>query len=93
MTKTETGGAAFPTGLKGKVVFGGGFYAGAHVPEYEATQAGMTLREYYAGQALAGMCQACGWQGGDFKRMSQYAVEAADELIAALRARGGTNAE
>lgn len=52
--------------------------------------AGMTLRQHYAGQALAGMCQACGWQGGDFKRMAKHAVEAADELLAAL-ARGGSH--
>lgn len=43
---------------------------------------GMSLRDWFAGQALSGMCQGCGWQGGDFEKMASHAYEAADQMLA-----------
>lgn len=48
--KTEQ--MAFPSGLKGKCELAGGRYEGAHVPEYQANQEGMTLRDYFAAKAM-----------------------------------------
>lgn len=57
------------------------------VPDGEAANMGyhgLTKREYFAAQALAGMCQGLGWQGGNFYQMAHFAVDAADALLAAL---------
>ena len=44
---------------------------------------GMTLREYYAGQALAGIL-ACSYQPANEELMAKKAVRLADALIAEL---------
>lgn len=43
---------------------------------------GMTLRDYFAGQALAGITVGCGWQGGPWETMAAHAYEAADAMLA-----------
>ncbi|ESS41333.1 hypothetical protein SY91_02154 [Burkholderia cenocepacia] len=56
MDTTKTGGPAFPTGLKAtRTEMAGGKYEGTHVAEFAAAAAGMTLRDYFAAKALAGM--------------------------------------
>lgn len=45
---------------------------------------GMTLRAYFAGQALQGMLANNGHWGRDMAYPAGYAVRAADALIAAL---------
>ena len=47
-------------------------------------QDGMTLREYYAGQALAGLLANDTGPAGDWKKSAKDALEAADALIAEL---------
>lgn len=75
----DTGGPAFPLPDK-TVTYSGAYGSGG---TYTTAQPGMSLRDWFAGQALAGFSQACGWQGGDFVRMAKHAYEAADELIKA----------
>jgi len=67
----KDGGPAFPVDVNDN---GGGH-----------TNEGMSLRDWLAGQALTGMCQGCGWQGGDFESMTRHAYAAADAM---LKARG-----
>ncbi len=50
---------------------------------YNEGQAGMTLREYYAGQALAGMLTA-GANWHEEKATAKIAIKHADALIAEL---------
>jgi hypothetical protein len=45
---------------------------------------GMSLREYYAGQALAGLLANDTGPAGDWKKSAKDALEAADALIAEL---------
>jgi len=47
-------------------------------------QTGMSLREYYAGQALAGLLANDTGPAGDWKKSAKDAMEAADALIAEL---------
>lgn len=49
---------------------------------HEHTPAGMTLREYYAGQALAGLLTKIDIE---YEQAAEYAVKHADALIAALQ--------
>jgi hypothetical protein len=52
---------------------------------FAAPEAGMTLREYYAGQAMQGMLADDGlWPAG---QLAERAVSFADALIAALRGK------
>jgi hypothetical protein len=44
----------------------------------------MSLREYYAGQALAGLLANDTGPAGDWKKSAKDAMEAADALIAEL---------
>ncbi len=85
MTPPGDGGPAFPRPANG--------------PEYTASQCGMTLREWYAGQALAGIVSNQGQLDGQGKRAIRFGVEAevmiaatavkmADSLLAELR-KGG----
>ncbi|OCC05081.1 hypothetical protein BA190_09200 [Labrys sp. WJW] len=84
----KDGGAAFPLGLKGKVVFGGGRYDGAHVPEYQPIHEGMSLRDWFAGQALAGLAAYPGREGerNEPHHFARWAYALADAMILA---RGG----
>ncbi|MBU9461337.1 hypothetical protein KTE57_17345 [Burkholderia multivorans] len=53
MDTTKNGGPAFPTGLKAtRIEMAGGRYEGTHVAEFAAAAEGMTIRDYFAGQAL-----------------------------------------
>ena len=71
---TDTGGAAFPQIAElGDIGY--------------RTSGGMTKREYFAGQALAGMLANCNQDGEStwqFDHAAKMAVVAADHLIAAL---------
>lgn len=65
----DTSGLAFPCE--------GGDMSGLHA------HPGMTLRDYFAGQALAGICTGCGFQGGPWDHMALDAYRAADAMLAA----------
>ena len=52
---------------------------------HDPPQDGMTLREYYAGQALAGVIAAPNSPAGDWPQCAEHARKAADALIAELR--------
>ena len=68
---TDTGGAAFPHQDSGDTGF----------------RPGMTLRDWFAGQALTGMLANCNQDGEStwqFDHAAKMAVVAADALIAAL---------
>jgi hypothetical protein len=48
---------------------------------------GMSLREYYIGQALAGLCANPGlnWEQPDAKETAEWAIEVADEVMRAKK--------
>lgn len=46
-------------------------------------EAGMSLRDWFAGQALSGMCTAAGYQGLPWDEVSKQAFAAADAMLAA----------
>lgn len=73
MTK-DTGGSAFP--ICPPVDASGQTPAGYPYPEH-----GMTLRDWFAGQALAGM-MASGSTGLGYPRMADDAYEVADAMLA-----------
>jgi len=58
---------------------------------YDPAQSGMTLRDYFAGQALAGLCPRDGWTlghpdtPGEIRRIAANARKLADALIAELK--------
>lgn len=55
--------------------------------QVSVAQSGMTLREYYAGQAMQGICVNAGRNGHKFHEADELAKEAvkvADALIRAL---------
>lgn len=78
MTQIKDGGPAFPETVA--VTPAGDVY-----PAY----GGMTLHQYYVGQALAGMCTAAGYQGLPWNAVAKEAIEAADAVISALAVREG----
>lgn len=78
--RIEDGGRAFP------IVVGTKFDARTGVPIEQDVYQGMSLRDYFAGQALAGMVTAAGFQGEPWDKLSADAYEAADSMLAA-RAR------
>lgn len=51
----------------------------------QANGGGMTLREYFAGQALAALISADECSGRSTLNLAQYAIQHADELIAELQ--------
>ncbi|MBO0125177.1 hypothetical protein [Agrobacterium sp. OT33] len=73
-TKIDTGGPAFPSQTND---FG------------EMISGGMTLRDWVAGQALAGICANSAWEDTFHASMimssAELAVKMADALIAALK--------
>lgn len=82
---TRDGGPAFP----GEVKFRTGFGAPPVAVQYE----GMTLRDWFAGQALVGIIQAPDWtlpSGESAESDAEHAVAAyamADAMIAARAAQ------
>ena len=61
-TKIKDGGPAFPCEAKTWDPD-----AGCYAKDYENNYEGMTLRDYFAAKALAGLCanREFGWQGRD----------------------------
>ncbi|UQN68043.1 hypothetical protein L0Z11_10030 [Burkholderia multivorans] len=85
MNKIKDGGPAFPTGLKAtRIEMAGGRYEGTHVAEYAAAAPGMTLRDYFAGQALVAT-YLNGFAGPSNDERALMAYRMADAM---LRARG-----
>ncbi|MGN8024555.1 hypothetical protein ACTJJ7_28005 [Phyllobacterium sp. 22229] len=76
MTQIKDGGPAFPEAIA--VGPAGDVYPG---------YSGMTLHQYYVGQALAGMCTAAGYQGLPWDIVASEAIKAADAVLSALAAR------
>ena len=70
MSKINDGGAAFPR-PQAETSIGG---------NYE--QDGMSLRDYFAGQALVGFSQIHVIHGTPYKSLAKSAYEAADAMIA-----------
>lgn len=70
----DSGGPAFPHRLIGD-------------KGHEWPQAGMSLRDYFAGQALTAMCGGDGWpQENDGPEMARRAYIFADAMLAARKA-------
>jgi hypothetical protein len=70
----------------GGIAFGGSrieIEEGTGIPR-KIEYTGMSLREYYAGQALAGLLANDTGPAGDWKKSAKDALEAADALIAEL---------
>lgn len=51
--------------------------------EYSASKRGMTLRDWFAGQALAGYCAAPDIADGSFPAMAEASFRQADAMLAA----------
>lgn len=77
MSKTEDGGSAFPqsiaVGPSGEV----------HIAEHH--DGGMSLRDWFAGMALQGLCAAPGTVNWDQRRHAKAAYEYADAMIVARK--------
>ena len=71
-----TAGSAFPV------------FDGRSDADYGCADAGMTLHQYYIGQALAGVCQRADWDDGEEEVLARWAVDIADAVIALLEDRG-----
>ena len=67
MTEKETGGSAFPCRSE----------KNEHGVEYQAAELGMTLRDWFAGQALSGLLS----RGFTTDISADIAYKAADEMI------------
>jgi hypothetical protein len=78
MSTHSDGGPAFPVSIY-KDCFGSPRLA----TEYDPTASGMSLRDYFAGQALAGLCQGARGSGYNKAELSRYAFAAADAMLAA----------
>ncbi|MCA8502192.1 hypothetical protein LGN13_10850 [Burkholderia multivorans] len=93
MNKINDGGPAFPTGLKAtRIEMAGGRYEGTHVAEFAAAAPGMTLRDYFAAKAMAGMLAypGCESRGSHHNNNTPDGVAAMayEYANAMLRARG-----
>lgn len=80
MSTIDTGGSAFPAGPFGDTMHG---EDGRVWHQYPATE-GMTLRDWFAGHALAGMLSCPGRPDGDDNKAS-WAYALADAMIAAKK--------
>jgi hypothetical protein len=76
MSKKDTGGPAFPTVTSREA------YTGEHFRTIHDSENGMSLRDYYAGQALAGFVMeffrnSAAWTGyGDFAESCYHLADA-----------------
>jgi len=89
---TETGGAAFP-GPQAKVMIPP--HMALHAHDIQVQHNGMTLLDYLAGQALAGMCVDDGnadFDGWNVDGIAFHAYRIASAMLTerAKRAGGGT---
>lgn len=73
--EVKDGGPAFPFGENR--YDGGNHYLGKQYAP------GMSLRDWFAGQALAVICSTCGFQGGPWADLARHAYQAADALLTA----------
>ena len=69
MSKVDDGGPAFPINSP------------SGTPEYSPTRDGMSLRDWFAGMALQGLCAAPGTAYWDQIRHAKAAYEYADAMI------------
>jgi hypothetical protein len=86
MVDNYTGGSAFPVYGESRYGETGEFSGGT-----ECEDKGMSLRDYFAGQALAGLCSECNFSYGDdidFEGMVKDAYRFADAMLAE-RENGG----
>lgn len=80
MSIAETGGSAFPVNTQG-----------ANSQDSLNSESGMTLRDYFAGQALMGLCTTTSsdadfWYGkGPYSRLAADSFALADAMLAARR--------
>ena len=77
-TPIDDGGTAFPAGPGGDSMHG---EDGRVWHQYPATP-GMSLRAWFAGQALAGLLANGNWGS---TQAVKFAIKAADEMISALK--------
>lgn len=73
--KAEGAGPAFPRPCSSVTDVNG-------VRHFAPAFPGMSLRDWFAGQALAGMCTSAGYQGLPWDAVSSEAYAAADAMIA-----------
>jgi hypothetical protein len=75
--RIEDGGPAYP------VVIAKKFDGRTGVAIEQDFYRGMTLRDYFAGQALAGMATSAGFQGAPWDKLAADAYEAANAMLTA----------
>jgi hypothetical protein len=80
MTKPIEGGSAFPCGNSGMSIS----YDDGHTEWQYPGSSGMSLREYYIGQALAGLSANVELNTSSGKQIAGLAIEQADALMKLL---------
>jgi hypothetical protein len=81
---TRDGGSAFPLGTK---TINKDHYTGDSYADEDGYEGGMTLRDYFAGQALAGVLVAWHPSEGEAEKWATNAYAVADAMLAAREAR------
>ena len=52
------------------------------VQDMRGDEHGMSMRDYFAGQALAGVCQRADWDDGEENVLARWAYDIADAMLA-----------
>lgn len=78
--KSIEGEPAFPNGPHGGSVH----YEDGHVEHQYGGCPGMSLRQYYIGQALAGYCASYQYCGSEYGQLAKIAIQQADAVMALL---------
>lgn len=76
MSEKDTGGPAFP---QSEIVTDARDWTGTVIPPHVISSGGMTLRDWFAGQALAGILAEGG--ASTFEADARNAYKAADEML------------
>jgi hypothetical protein len=80
----KDGGPAFPVIEERCYGEENEFRGVSHVEE------GMSLRDYFAGQALTGLCSSKSWDDGEEKVVALWAYDLADAMLAAREENNAT---
>ena len=86
-TDIDDGGPAFPVPVSSG--YGPGFFSVnlRGESEFISIEGGLTLRDYFAGQALAGQCALSEYIDVKPDRIAIYSYELADSMIQARKAK------
>lgn len=80
MEKPIEGEPAFPNGPSGMSIH----YDNGHVEHQYPGCEGMSLRQWYIGQALAGYCASHQYCGSEYGQLAKIAIQQADAVMSLL---------